>query len=114
MSAQIKVKQITGLQSTINALTGINTIVETFTTTAITGDTGITITNSARERDAVLVYINGHKAQEGYSWRKDGNIVTADSLEAGSELVWNATTSGYYLDNLDEIQIQYETEQVVL
>ena len=108
--AQIKVKQVNNLQSTLNALTGINTIVETFTTTSINGDTGITITNSAREADAILVYVNGHKIQEGYSWKKDGSAVTADSLEAGTELVWDASVAGYTLDGVDEIQIQYETE----
>ena len=103
--AQIKVKQVNNLQSTLNALTGINTIVETFTTTSINGDTGITITNSAREADAILVYVNGHKIQEGYSWKKDGSAVTADSLEAGTELVWDASVAGYTLDGVADTRI---------
>ena len=110
MSAQIRVKQITGLQATINALTGIDNIVETFTTNQTSGATGITISYSARETDAIQVHVNGHKVQEGFSWQKDGSAVTADSLEANTELVWDQSTTGYALDSNDEIQIQYETE----
>ena len=42
--AQIKAKQVAGLQATLNALTGIDTIVETFTTNQTDGDTGIVLT----------------------------------------------------------------------
>ena len=103
--SQIKVKQVSNLQSTINALTGINTIVETFTTTQINGDTGITITNSAREADAIQVFVNGHRVHAGFSWKKDGSAITASSLEAGTELVWDANIADYLLDSQDEIQI---------
>lgn len=109
-AAQIKVKQIKGLQATINALTGIDNIVETFSTNATDGATGILISYSARERDAIQVYVNGHRVQEGYSWQKDGAAVTATSLEAATELVWNASITGYALEATDEVQLQYETE----
>ena len=93
MSAQIRVKQITGLQATINALTGVNSIVETFTTNQTNGATGITISYPARETDAIQIYVNGHKVQEGYS-QKDGSTGTADSLEANTELVWDQSATG--------------------
>ena len=109
MSAQIKVKQISGLQATLNALTGLDNIVETFTTNQTDGNTGITITYEAREADAIMVFVNGHRIQEGYSWISGGQAVTASSLEAGTELVWDASTVGYSLEANDEIQIQYET-----
>ena len=108
--AQIKVKQVAGLAATISALTGLDNIVEKFTTTATDGATGILITYSAKERDAVQIHVNGHKVQEGYSWQKGGSPITADALEANTELVWDAATAGYTLDATDEIEIRYETE----
>ena len=110
MSAQIKAKQVAGLQSTLDALTGIDKVSETFTTTATDGDTGILISQSARETDGIQIFVNGQKVQEGYSWKKDGSAVTADSLEANTELVWSASTAGFDLDATDEVQIEYETE----
>ena len=110
MSAQIRAKQVQGLQSTLDALTGIDKVSETFTTTATDGDTGILISQSARETDGIQVFINGQKVQEGYSWKKDGSAVTADSLEANTELVWDASIAGFDLDATDEVQIEYETE----
>ena len=109
MSAQIKAKQVQGLQSTLDALIGIDKISETFTTTTTDGDTGILITQSARETDAIQVFVNGQKLQEGYSWKKDGAAVTATSLEANTELVWSSAVAGFDLDTADEIQIEYET-----
>ncbi len=108
--SQIKVKQITGLQATINALSGIDNIAEVFTTSATNGDTGILITNSARETDAIQIHVNGQLIQEGFSWKKSGLIVTTDSLEAGTELIWDETVTGFSLEITDEIKIQYETE----
>ena len=101
MSAQIKAKQVAGLQSTLDALTGIDKVSETFTTTATDGDTGILISQSARETDGIQIFVNGQKVQEGYSWKKDGSAVTADSLEANTELVWSASTAGFDLDATD-------------
>ena len=105
----IKVKQVKGLQSTLDALVGIDKVSETFTTTATDGDTGILISQSARETDAIQVFVNGQKLQDGYSWKKGGSVITASSLEANTELVWSSSTAGYDLDSLDEIQIEYET-----
>ena len=93
--AQISAKQVKGLQSTLDAITGIDKISETFTTTATDGDTGILITQPVRETDAIQVFVNGQKLQEGYSWKKDGVVVTATSLEAGTELVWSSSIIGY-------------------
>jgi len=109
MGAQIRVKQITGLQSTLDALMGIDKVSETFTTTATDGDTGILISQPARESDAIQVFVNGQKLQEGYSWKKDGAIITASSLEASTELVWSSSIAGFDLESTDEIQIEYET-----
>lgn len=109
MAATPRIKQIQGLQSTLDALAGIDVIVESYSTTATDGDTGITITQPARETDAIKVHINGVLLQEGYSWKKDGIIVTADNLEAGTELVWDSSTVGYDIGADDEIQITYET-----
>ena len=107
--AQIKVKQVIGLQNTINSITGRDNVVETFTTNQTNGDTGITLTNAARETDAIMVFVNGQKTQEGFSWKYNGNVVNTATLEAGSELVWDQTTAGFALEADDEIQIQYET-----
>ena len=109
-SAQIRVKQITGLQSTLDALAGIDKVSETFTTTATNGDTGILLSQSARETDAIQVFVNGQKVQQGYSWKKDGAAVTASSLEANTELVWDSTGAGFSLEETDQIQLEYETE----
>lgn len=109
MASQIKVKQVNGLQSTLDALIGIDKISETFTTTATDGDTAILITQSARESDAIQVFVNGQKLQEGYSWKKGGSAITASSLEANTELVWSSAVAGFDLDSSDEIQIEYET-----
>ena len=109
-SAQIRVKQITGLQSTLDAIAGIDKVSETFTTTATNGDTGILLSQSARETDAIQVFVNGQKVQQGYSWKKDGVAVTASSLEASTELVWDSTTAGFSLEATDQIQLEYETE----
>ena len=57
--AQFKIKQVRGLQSTIDSITGIDTITEAYTTTATDGPTGITITYSCRETDNAQVYVNG-------------------------------------------------------
>ena len=105
-----KIKQIQGLQSALSAFAGIDTISETFTTSITNGDTGITITQSARESDNVRVHINGQLLQEGYAWKKNSLIITAATLEAGTELVWDQTVTGFALESSDEIQIQYETE----
>lgn len=105
-----KIKQIQGLQSALSAFAGIDTISETFTTSITNGDTGITITQSARESDNVRVHVNGQLLQEGYAWKKNSLIITAATLEAGTELVWDQTVTGFALESNDEIQIQYETE----
>lgn len=109
MGAIIKVKQVKGLQSTLDALVGIDKVSETFTTTATDGDTGILISQSARETDAIQVFVNGQKLQEGYSWKKGGSVITASSLEASTELVWSSSIVGFDLESTDEIQIEYET-----
>jgi len=109
MGAQINVKQVKGLKATIDSILGIDNIVESFTTTAIDGDTGIVTSYMAKETDAIQIFINGQKLQEGYSWKKAGVVVTSDSLEAGTELVWSSSIVGYDLDATDEIQLQYDT-----
>ena len=105
-----KIKQIQGLQSALSAFAGIDRITETFTTSISNGDTGITITQSARESDNVRVYVGGQLIQEGYTWKKNSLIITAAALEAGTELVWDQTITGFALESNDEIQIQYSTE----
>ena len=82
--SQIKVKQIVGLQNTINSITGRDNIIETFTTNQTNGDTGITLTYAAFETDAIMVFVNGHKVQEGFSWKYNGSAVSTATLEAGS------------------------------
>tara|TARA_B110000483_G_scaffold238401_1_gene314955 strand:+ start:672 stop:2027 length:1356 start_codon:yes stop_codon:yes gene_type:complete len=109
MGAQINVKQIKGLKATIDSILGIDNIVESFTTTAIDGDTGIITSYMAKETDAIQIFINGQKLQEGYSWKKAGVVVASDSLEVGTELVWSSSIVGYDLDATDEIQLQYDT-----
>jgi len=109
MASNPKIKQIQGLQSTLDALAGIDVIVESYTTTATDGDTGITLSLSARETDAIKIEVNGVAINSGISWKKDGSIITTDSLESGTELVWSSSTIGYDLSNDDEITITYET-----
>ena len=109
---QPKIKQISGLQAALSAIAGIDTVTETFTTSITNGDTGITITQPARETDNTTVHINGQLVQEGYAWKKNSAIITADALEAGTELVWDQSVAGFALEASDEIQIQYETEAV--
>ena len=87
-----------------------DTITENFFTAATDGATGIILGQSAIETDNTKVFVNGHLIRESsYLWKKDGNIVTADSLENGTELVWNAEDAGFPLDSTDKIQIVYET-----
>lgn len=40
---------------------------------------------------------------------KDGVLVTAETLEQGTELVWDDVDAGFSLDTTDKIQIVYET-----
>lgn len=108
--AQAKIKQIKGLVSALDAIAGIDNIVESFTTTASDGDTGITLTYSCRETDAIQILVNGHVVESSvYSWKKDGSTVSTADLEANTELVWNAANAGYSLDNTDIIEIRYQT-----
>ena len=88
-----------------------DTITENFFTAVSTGATGIILTESSIETDNTKVFVNGHLMRESsYSWKKDGNIITADSLESGTELVWNAEDAGFPLDSTDKIQIVYVTD----
>jgi len=88
-----------------------DTITENFFTAVSTGDTGIILTESSIETDNTKVFVNGHLIRESsYSWKKYGNTITADSLENGTELVWNAEDAGFPLDSTDKIQIVYVTD----
>ena len=87
-----------------------DTITENSTTTATTGDTGIFLTSASIETDNTKVYVNGHLIRDtSYSWKKDGVLVTAETLEQGTELVWDDVDAGFSLDTTDKIQIVYET-----
>ena len=87
-----------------------DTITENSTTTATTGDTGIFLTSASTETDNTKVYVNGHLIRDtSYSWKKDGVLVTAETLEQGTELVWDDVDAGFSLDTTDKIQIVYET-----
>jgi hypothetical protein len=109
--AQFKIKQVRGLQSTIDSITGIDTITEAYTTTATDGPTGITITYSCRETDNAQVYVNGVRLNQGdFGWREGTTDVSANTeLNSGTELVWNSSAIGFDLSNDDEVEIIYET-----
>jgi len=109
--AQFKIKQVRGLQSTIDSITGIDTITEAYTTTATDGPTGITITYSCRETDNAQVYVNGVRINQGdFGWREGTTDVSTNTeLNAGTELVWNSSAIGFDLANDDEVEIIYET-----
>ena len=107
---QAKIKQIKGLQTVLDSITGIDTITETFSTSISSGLTGIVITLSSRETDNTKVYINGQLVDEDvYSWYKDGVLLESETLDAGSELFWDSTKAGFELEESDRIEIIYET-----
>ena len=99
------------VEATFAGNTGNNdTVTENSTTTASTGDTGIFLTSPSIETDNTKVYVNGHLIRDtSYSWKKDGVLVTAETLEQGTELVWDAVDAGFTLDSTDKIQIVYIT-----
>jgi hypothetical protein len=109
--AQFKIKQVRELQSTLDSITGIDTITEAYTTTATDGPTGITITYSCRETDNAQVYVNGVRLNIGdFGWREGTTDVSSNSeLNAGTELVWDSSAIGYDIGTTDEIEIIYET-----
>jgi hypothetical protein len=109
--AQFKIKQVRELQSTLDSITGIDTITEAYTTTATDGPTGITITYSCRETDNAQVYVNGVRLNRGdFGWREGTTDVSSNSeLNAGAELVWDSSAIGYDIGTTDEIEIIYET-----
>jgi len=109
--AQFKIKQVRELQSTLDSITGIDTITEAYTTTATDGPTGITITYSCRETDNAQVYVNGVRINQGdFGWREGITDVSSNSeLNAGAELVWDSASIGFDLANDDEVEIIYET-----
>lgn len=106
---QVKIKQIRGLESTLNALSGVTTIKETVSTNAGSGATGFKLAYDAREINGILVYVNGMKV-ETFSW-VDGNGTTISTtlIPAQSELVWDSINAGYDLSSSDIIEIIYET-----
>jgi hypothetical protein len=107
---QAKIKQIQGLSSALDAIAGIDNILESFTTTASNEDTGITLGYSCRETDAIQIFVNGHVVDSNvYTWKKDGIRITTQTLEAGTELVWDSSISGYALEQDDIIEIRYQT-----
>jgi len=107
---QAKIKQIKGLQTVLDSITGIDTITETFSTSISSGLTGIVITLSSRETDNTKIYINGQLIDEdAYSWYKDGVLLESETLDAGSELFWDSTKAGFELEESDRIEIIYET-----
>lgn len=108
--AQIRVKQIKGLQSIINSITGIDTIVETYSTSADDGSTGIFLTHTARETDAIKIHVNGIQIDAGYYWKYNNELINTASLPSNSELIWDSSISKFKLENTDVIQITYETE----
>jgi len=90
--------------------TTTDTISETFQTAVPTGNTGIFLTYTAKETDAIQVFINGHiQLESSYSWIKEGFIVTAGSLELNTQFVWNFEAAGFSLDDTDQINFQYVT-----
>ena len=109
--AQFKIKQVRELQSTLDSITGIDTITEAYTTTATDGPTGITITYSCRETDNAQVYVNGVRVNYGdFGWREGTTDVSSNNeLNSGTELVWDSAAIGFDLANDDEVEIIYET-----
>jgi len=105
--AQIKIKQIAQLEQTLNSLTGVTTVVESYTTSAVSGNTGINITLEARELSGVKVHVNGLEIQD-FSWEINGVAITTDFVEAGSELIFDSIGAGFELQADDIIKISYE------
>ena len=106
---QARIKQIKGLESTLNALSGVTTIKETISTNAGSGATGFKLAYDAREVNGISVHVNGMKV-ETFSWI-DGNGATLSTtlIPKDSELVWDSASAGYDLANSDIIEIIYET-----
>ena len=106
---QARIKQIKGLESTLNALSGVTTIKETVSTNAGSGATGFKLAYDAREVNGISVHVNGMKV-ETFSWI-DGNGATLSTtlIPKDSELVWDSASAGYDLANSDIIEIIYET-----
>ena len=101
--AQIRIKQVAQLEQSLNALTGVTTVVESYTTTAVTGNTGIKNTFEAREVKGVKVHVNGLQIED-FSWQG----VTTSHLPAQSILVFDSAAAGFELQATDIIKLTYE------
>lgn len=101
--AQIRIKQVAQLEQSLNALTGVTTVVESYTTTAVTGNTGIKNTFEAREVKGVKVHVNGLQIED-FSWQG----VTTSHLPAQSILVFDSVAAGFELQATDIIKLTYE------
>ena len=107
--AQAKIKQILGLQSTLNALSGVTKIKETISTNAGSGPTGFGLAYDARELNGIIVHVNGVKV-ESFTWINGiGDTISTTLIPQGSQLVWDSTNAGYDLSDTDIIEIVYET-----
>jgi len=107
--AQARIKQILGLQSTLNALSGVTKIKETISTDAGSGPTGFVLAYDARELNGIIVHVNGVKV-ESFTWINGlGDTISTTLIPQGSQLVWDSTNAGYDLSDTDIIEIVYET-----
>ena len=100
--AQLRIKQIADLTQTLDAITGVVTVVETFD-----GNEAVALTFPARDTEGILVHVNGLKTT-AFTWQKDGLDVVSETLEAGTTLVFNPVLAGFELQPDDEIKVTYE------
>lgn len=101
--SQIKIKQIDQLEQSLNAITGVTTVVESYATNQATGNTGIQNTFEAKEVSGVKVHVNGLQIED-FSWLN----VTTDYVPAGSNLVFDSVAAGFELQSTDVIKLTYE------
>ena len=85
--AQIRIKQVAQLEQSLNAITGVTTVVESYTTNQATGNTGIKNTFEAKEVAGVKVHVNGLQIED-FSWQN----VTTDYLPTQSMNPMTSTT----------------------
>lgn len=101
--AQIRIKQVAQLEQSLNSITGVTTVVESYTTNQTTGNTGIKNTFEAKEVVGVKVHVNGLQIED-FSWQN----VTTDYLPAQSILIFDSVAAGFELQSTDIIKLTYE------
>jgi len=101
--AQIRIKQVAQLEQSLNAITGVTTVVESYTTNQATGNTGIKNTFEAKEVAGVKVHVNGLQIED-FSWQN----VTTDYLPTQSILIFDSVAAGFELQSTDIIKLGYE------